>query len=84
MIGVIPLVHGGAVRLTTRRLQALNPVSMGEIHAQKDQLRAEFAMSKRRLEMSIERLKARSASQLAEVSPTKRPHTVNAPGPSAR
>ena len=67
MIGVIPLVHGGAVRLTTRRLQALNPVSMGEIHAQKDQLRAEFAMSTRRLEMNIERLKARSASQLAEL-----------------
>ena len=67
VIGVIPLVHGRAVRLTTRRLEALNPVSMGEIHAQKDQLRAEFAMSTRRLEMSIERLKARSASQLAEL-----------------
>ena len=67
VIGVIPLVHGRAVRLTTRRLQALNPVSMGEIHAQKDQLRAEFAMYTRRLEMNIERLKARSASQLAEL-----------------
>jgi chromosome segregation ATPase len=67
VIGVIPLVHGRAVRLTARRLEALNPVSMTEIQAQKDQLRAEFAMSTRRLEMSVEQLKARSASQLAEL-----------------
>lgn len=68
VIGVIPLVHGRAVRLTAKRLEALNPVSMAEIQAQKDQLRAEFAMSTRRLEMSVEQLKARSASQLAELS----------------
>src|SRR5207302_5694906 len=67
VIGVIPLVHGRAVRLTTRRLEALNPVSMAEIQAQEDQLRAEFAMATRRLEMSVEQLKTRSASQLAEL-----------------
>ena len=67
VIGVIPLVHARAVRLTTRRLEALNPLSMAEIQADKDQLRAEFAMSTRRLEMSVEQLKARSASQLAEL-----------------
>ena len=67
VIGVLPLVHGRAVRLTMRRLDALNPVSMAEIQAQKDQLRAEFAMSTRRLEMKVEQLKTRSASQLAEL-----------------
>jgi chromosome segregation ATPase len=67
VIGVIPLVHGRAVRLTMRRLDALNPMSMTEMQAQKDQLRAEFAMSTRRLEMKVEQLKARSASQLAEL-----------------
>src|SRR5258708_29477848 len=64
---VVPLVHGRAVRLTMRRLEAATPLSMAEIQADKDQLRAEFAMSTRRLEMSVEQLKARSTSQFAEL-----------------
>ena len=64
---VIPLVHGRAVRLTMRRLEAATPLSMAEIQADKDQLRAEFAMSTRRLEMSVETLKTRTTSQLAEL-----------------
>ena len=64
---VIPLVHGRAVRLTMRRLEAATPLSMAEIQADKDQLRAEFAMSTRRLEMSVEQLKTKSTSQLAEL-----------------
>ena len=64
---VVPLVHGRAVRLTVRRLEAAAPLSMAEIQADKDQLRAEFAMSTRRLEMSVEQLKTRSTSQLAEL-----------------
>ena len=64
---VIPLVHGRAVRLTMRRLEAATPLSMAEIQADKDQLRAEFAMSTRRLEMSVEQLKNRTTSQLAEL-----------------
>src|SRR4026209_2748429 len=67
VIGVIPLVHARAVRLTQRRLEALTPLSMAEIQADKDQLRAEFAMSTRRLEMSVEQMKTRSTSQLAEL-----------------
>jgi chromosome segregation ATPase len=64
---VVPLVHGRAVRLTMRRLEAATPLSMAEIQADKDQLRAEFAMSTRRLEMSVETLKTKSTSQLAEL-----------------
>lgn len=64
---VIPLVHGRAVRLTMQRLEAATPLSMAEIQADKDQLRAEFAMSTRRLEMSVEQLKNKSTSQLAEL-----------------
>jgi chromosome segregation ATPase len=64
---VVPLVHGRAVRLTMRRLEAAAPLSMAEIQADKDQLRAEFAMSTRRLEMSVEQLKTRSTSQFAEL-----------------
>src|SRR5689334_11714848 len=64
---VVPLVHGRAVRLTMRRLEAAAPLSMAEIQADKDQLRAEFAMSTRRLELSVEQLKSKSTSQLAEL-----------------
>ncbi len=64
---LIPLVHNRAVRLTVKRLEAATPVSMAEIQADKDQLRAEFAMSTRRLEMSVEQLKARTTGQLSEL-----------------
>ncbi len=64
---IIPLVHGRAVRLTLRRIEAATPLSMAEIQADKDQLRAEFAMSTRRLEMSVEQLKTKTTSQFAEL-----------------
>src|SRR6187431_1093492 len=64
---LIPVVHTRAVRLTMKRMEAATPLSMAEIQADKDQLRAEFAMSTRRLEMSVEQLKTRSTSQLAEL-----------------
>jgi chromosome segregation ATPase len=64
---LVPLIHNRAVRLTTKRLEAATPLSMAELQADKDQLRAEFAMSMRRLELLIEQLKAESASQLAEI-----------------
>ena len=63
----VPLVHNRAVRLTMRRLEAATPLSIAEIRADKDQLRAEFAMSTRRLEMSVEQMKARTTGQLAEL-----------------
>src|SRR6187397_1838735 len=64
---IVPLVHNRAVRLTTRRLEAATPLSMEEIQADKDQLRAEFAMSTRRLEETVEQMKAKTTSQLAEL-----------------
>ena len=67
IIGIIPVVHARAVRLTTRRLEAVTPMSMSEIQADKDQLRAEFAMSTRRLEMSVEQMKSKTTAQLAEI-----------------
>ena len=67
VIGVIPLVHARAVRLTMRRLEALTPISRAEIQADKDQLRAEFAMAMSRLEMNVEQMKAKATSQAAEI-----------------
>src|ERR1700676_1373917 len=64
---IVPLVHNRAVRLTPRRMEAAPPLSMAEIQADKDQLRAEFAMSARRLEMNVDQLKHKTTSQLAEL-----------------
>jgi chromosome segregation ATPase len=64
---IVPLVHNRAVRLTTKRLEAATPLSMAEIQADKDQLRAEFAMSARRLEMTVEQLRNTASGQLAEL-----------------
>ena len=68
VIGVIPLVHARAVRLTMRRMEELTPLSMAEIQADKDQLRAEFAMTMSRLEMNVEQMKAKTTNQLADLS----------------
>ncbi len=70
LIGLVlaPLVHNRAVRLTMRRIEAVTPLSMAEVYAEKDGLRAAFAMSARRLETALEQLKTKSANQLAELS----------------
>ncbi len=65
---LISFVHNRAVRLTQRRLTDAIPVSMAEIQADKDHLRAEFALSARRLEMTVEQLKAKATAHLSEIA----------------
>jgi len=65
---LISFVHRRAVRLTLRRLEDAIPVSLSEIQADKDKIRAEYAMSARRLEMTMEQLKAKATSQLSELA----------------
>jgi chromosome segregation ATPase len=72
---IFPLVHNRAVRLTMRRLEAATPLTIAEIRADKDQLRAEFALSTRRLELSVEQMKAKATAQLAELG--KKTDAVN-------
>jgi chromosome segregation ATPase len=67
-LALISSVHHRAVRLTQRRLQDSIPVSLSEIQADRDKLRARFAMSARRLEMIIEQLEAKVTSQLGEIA----------------
>jgi hypothetical protein len=67
-VAVAPLIHDRAVRLTMRRLENSIPQSMAEIQADKDLLRADFAMSTRRLEIGVEELKEQNTSQLAELA----------------
>jgi hypothetical protein len=64
---ILPLVHARAVRLAGRRLWVEIPWSMAEMRADKDLLRARFAVSVRRFEMGIEQLKERLARQLVEL-----------------
>jgi hypothetical protein len=66
-VAIVPLVHERAVRLTVRRLEAVLPQSIAEFQADKDLLRAEFAMSARRMEITIEQLKNKTANQLIEL-----------------
>lgn len=64
---LVPIVVRRAARLTQRRIEGSIPLSLDEIRAEKDQLRAEFALSTRRLELSVEELKKRAADQLFEI-----------------
>ena len=66
-IAVAPVIHSRAVRLTMRRLENSIPQSLAEIQADKDLLRAEFALSMHRLEKGAEKLQEQNTSQLAEL-----------------
>jgi hypothetical protein len=64
---VIPAIHRRAVRLTERRLRSITSLAAAEIQSKKDQLRAEFALSTRRVEQRVEEMEIRIASLLAEL-----------------
>jgi hypothetical protein len=66
-IALAPVIHSRAVRLTMRRLENSVPQSLAEIQADKDLLRAEFALSMHRLERGAEKLQEQNTSQLAEL-----------------
>lgn len=57
-----------AVRLTKRRIEATLPMSVSDIQADKDHLRAQFAVQLRRAEMSLEKAKEKSARMLVEAN----------------
>ncbi|UCI09282.1 hypothetical protein [Mesorhizobium sp. B1-1-8] len=64
---IAPAVWRRAVVLTRRRLEASMPLTPAEIHAEKDRVRAEYAMTTRRLEMSVRSLQEKAAEQLVEI-----------------
>ncbi|MGV3633381.1 MAG: hypothetical protein ACO1NY_03465 [Pseudorhodoplanes sp.] len=65
---VAPAVWRRAVVLTRKRIEASVPLSLNEIQADKDRMRAEFAMSTRRLEMSIKTFREKASSQIVEIN----------------
>jgi hypothetical protein len=64
---ILPLLHARAERLAARRLSVQIPWSIREVRAEKDALRARFAVTTYRYEKTIEQLRARLATELAEV-----------------
>ncbi|QKD02185.1 hypothetical protein [Mesorhizobium loti] len=65
---VAPAVWRRAVALTRRRIEASIPLTQTEIQADKDRIRAEYAMSTRRLEMNVKALREKAAEQLVEIN----------------
>jgi hypothetical protein len=61
---MIPLLRRTAVHSTKRELAAVTPLITGEVQAEKDQMRAEFVMSIRRLEISMENLREKAIARL--------------------
>jgi hypothetical protein len=68
MLVFFPLIHERAVRITKRHIVDATPMAVNEIQADKDHLRAQFAMSVRRLEVNIEEMRAKAAGQYGEIS----------------
>jgi chromosome segregation ATPase len=64
---IIPAVNARAERLARRRLEALFPLSITELTAEKDHLRAEFAVLQRRLERKAEEALATKHHDLEEL-----------------
>ncbi|RWM95767.1 MAG: hypothetical protein EOR84_14425 [Mesorhizobium sp.] len=64
---IAPAIWRRAVMLTRKRIEGSMPLTLAEIQAEKDRIRAEFAMSTRRLEMSVKALREKSAEQLVEI-----------------
>jgi hypothetical protein len=68
MAALAPVIHARAVRLTVRRVFKGLPRSVAELRAQKDQLRAEFAVAVCRLEITIAEMQTKVALHSGEVA----------------
>jgi hypothetical protein len=63
-----PPLWNRAVKLTTRKLEATMPLSLADIQADKDQLRAEFAIELRKVEVSLDKAKEKATRELIEAN----------------
>jgi hypothetical protein len=63
-----PSFWNRAVKLTTRRLEATMPMSLNDIQADKDQLRAEFAIELRKVEVALDKAKEKAIRELIEAN----------------
>lgn len=65
---VVPPIWRRATYLTRRRVEAEIPLTLNEIQAQRDGLRAEHALANRKLELMLENAKEKAGRLLADVS----------------
>ncbi len=63
-----PPIWRRATLLTRKRVEAETPLTLNEIQAQRDGLRAEHALAERKLELALESAREKGARQLAELS----------------
>jgi DNA repair exonuclease SbcCD ATPase subunit len=75
MLAFMPAVHRRAERLT-RRKYAPVPLEQKEMNAEKDRLRADFAMSTRKLELEIDKMQEKAAVHLTDIA--KKSETIAA------
>lgn len=64
---ILPALNARAERLARRRLEALYPMSIVELTAEKDHLRAEFAVRERQLERRVEEAMAARRAEMEEM-----------------
>ncbi|MGO4386544.1 hypothetical protein AB4Y85_03320 [Microvirga sp. 2YAF29] len=64
---IIPAINARAERLARRRAEALFPMSISELTAEKDHLRAEFAVLQRRIERKAEEAMATKHQSMEEL-----------------
>jgi chromosome segregation ATPase len=69
---VAPPIWRRAMLLTRRHVEAETPLTLNEIQAQRDGLRAEHAIAERKLELTLESSREKSALQLAELGEKER------------
>ena len=63
-----PAIWQRAVHLTKKRIEASVPLTLNEVQADKDQQRAEFALSTRKLEINVKSFKEKVTTQQIEVT----------------
>ena len=64
---LLPAVNARALRLSRRRIEARLPLTVAEVAAEKDHLRAEFAVARRRLERRVEAVHAARHADMAAI-----------------
>ncbi len=65
---IAPAVWRRAAFLTRKRIEASVPLTLAEIQADKDRMRAEFAMATRRLEINFKTFREKAAAQIVEIN----------------
>ena len=65
---LVPAFWNRAVRLTMKRVEATMPMSIADIEADKDQLRAEYAIELRRVEVALDKAKDKATRELVEAN----------------